>query len=101
MARPLRRLGVSSLGAHNQVRILARVLVVVGIACMLFALASCAHYYATNPPPEASSPTWDAESRTDPYIRAIVFWIALGAGLYTFRLGRFLYGRAPHRQHEP
>jgi hypothetical protein len=86
--------------SQKAVKILARVLLVIGIASMLFALGSCVHYYASSPPPEASLPGWNPESDTSPYVRAIVFWVALGVGFCTFRLGQFLHGRAPHKRQQ-
>jgi hypothetical protein len=81
-------------------KFLARALLVLGVASMVFALGSCVQYYAVNPPPEASLPGWDAETQAGPYIRLTVFWVALGAGFYTFRLGRYLHGRTSHKQQE-
>ena len=74
-------------------KILSRMLLVVGIAGILFGLASCVHFYTVNPPPEASQPNWDAEAHDEPYIAFARFICTFGGGVIAFLVGFYLYGK--------
>ena len=74
-------------------KILSRGFLGVAVGCLVFALGSCVHYYAVNPPPEASQPGWDAESQTFPYIAAMRFLAVLAAGFCSLWLGLFCRGK--------
>ena len=74
-------------------KILSWILFVVGIACIVFGLVSCHHYYVVNPPPEAYQPGWDGEAQAYPYIAFERFFYIMAGGVLSLSLGFYLRGK--------
>jgi hypothetical protein len=75
-------------------KILSWIFLGVGIACIFFGLASCHHYYAVNPPPEAYQPGWNAEAHAEPYIAFERFFYIMAGGVVALSLGLYFRGKA-------
>jgi hypothetical protein len=84
-------------------KIASWIFITVGFGGILFGLASCQHYYAVNPPPEAFKPGWDADAHIEPYVAFIRFWVSVVAGFYFVRFGKFLGTRTqtPKQSYHP
>jgi hypothetical protein len=70
----------------------------VGIACVFVGLRSCEHYYALNPPPEASQPGWDGDAHAEPYIAFERFFFLLAGGGLSVAVGCYLFSRGARKQ---
>jgi hypothetical protein len=67
---------------------------VIGIAFIVFGLASCVHYYQVNPPPEASKPEWDGDGQAYPYVAFQRFFFIMAGGVSALCLGLYLRGKS-------
>lgn len=75
-------------------KLISWIFIVAGIGCIFIGLASCQHYYAVNPPPEASQPGWDGDAQAEPYIALGRFFYLMAGGVLAISLGAYLMGRA-------
>jgi hypothetical protein len=89
-ARPV----VQSQATLHAMKIISWIFLAVGIACILFGLASCHHYHAVNPPLEAYQPDWNAEAHAEPYIALERFFYNMAGGVIALSLGFYLRGKA-------
>lgn len=55
--------------------------------CILIGLASCYHYYAANPPPEAYKPGWDGDAQVTPFVSLERFFFIMAGGVIALSLG--------------
>ena len=76
---------------------LATALCALGILSMLFGFVSCVHYYAVNPPPEASQSGWNPDAQSTPFNAFNRFFYSVGGGIVAMAIGFYLAGKVDRK----